>query len=118
MDIAFPFQIDDRGLIASTDYESHVRQLIEQVLLTVPGERVNRPQFGSGLMRFVFASPTSEVLTATQAMIQGELQRWLSHVIQVKTVLVQVQQDVLQVTVAYVLLQRKQHYTATFNYQI
>ena len=53
--VAFPFQLAPDGRTASVDYEEHVRDLIEQVLFTSPGERVNRPTFGSGLMQAVFA---------------------------------------------------------------
>src|SRR6266852_4362067 len=80
----FPFHVDQRGRSATTDADDHVRDLIEQVLFTTPGERVNRPDFGCGLLQLVFM-PNSDVLSAaTQFLVQGALQRWLSDVIQVE----------------------------------
>ncbi len=82
----FPFHVDQRGRSATTDADDHVRDLIEQVLFTTPGERVNRPDFGCGLLQLVFM-PNSDVLSAaTQFLVQGALQRWLSDVIQVEQV--------------------------------
>jgi phage baseplate assembly protein W len=82
----FPFHVDQRGRSATTDADDHVRDLIEQVLFTTPGERVNRPDFGCGLLQLVFM-PNGDVLSAaTQFLVQGALQRWLSDVIQVEQV--------------------------------
>ena len=73
--VAFPFRIDERGRTAQVDDARHVRELIEQVLFTSPGERVNRPTFGSGILQLVFA-PSSDALAATvQASVLAALQR-------------------------------------------
>jgi uncharacterized protein len=86
--VAFPYHFDARGRTALTDDETHVRDLIGQVLMTAPGERVNRPDFGSGAMQLVFA-PASDTLAATvQYLIQGGLQKWLADRIAVQTVTV------------------------------
>ncbi len=84
MQIAYPFHIDGRGRVADAGGDDHIRQLIEQVLFTAPGERVNRPDFGSGLMQLVFAPNSDELATATQLLIQGALQQWLGDLIQVE----------------------------------
>ena len=68
--------------------DDHIRDLIEQVLFTAPGERVNRPTFGSGLMQLVFAPNSDELATATQFLVQGALQQWLGDVVQVEAVAV------------------------------
>lgn len=87
-DYAFPFRIDAasrQGAHASA-YEAHVEQMIRQVLLTTPGERVNLPAFGCGLRRLVFA-PSSEALSTTaQVVVQQALQRWLADQIDIKRV--------------------------------
>jgi Bacteriophage baseplate protein W len=87
-DYAFPFRIDvasRQGAQAST-YEAHVEQMIRQVLLTTPGERVNLPSFGCGLRRLVFA-PSSEALSTTaQVVVQQALKRWLADQIDIKQV--------------------------------
>lgn len=83
MNIDYPFSIDSRGRSATTTYDEHVRDMIEQLLFTQPGERVNRPDFGSGLMHLVFG-PNSGAMAATlQFTMQAALQRWLGDVIDV-----------------------------------
>jgi phage baseplate assembly protein W len=75
--------------------------MIELVLFTSPGERVNRPDFGCGLKQLVFA-PASDVLaTATQQLVHGALLRWLSNVILVESVDVNIGDGALAVTVVY-----------------
>ena len=61
MNIDFPFQFDRRGRTATTSDAGHVRDMIEQLLFTNPGERVNRPDFGSGLQQLVFAPNSTEL---------------------------------------------------------
>ena len=55
MYVAFPFQVNDHARSAVVDEQEHLKQLIEQVLFTTPGERVNRPEFGTGLQSLLFA---------------------------------------------------------------
>ena len=71
MNIDFPLHFDDRGRTAATDDDEHVRDLIEQVLFTAPGERVNRPTFGSGLLQLVFAPNSDALAAATQVRGAG-----------------------------------------------
>jgi len=71
-DIDYPYHFDSRGRTATADYADHVRDLIEQVLFTSPGERVNRPNFGCGLRQLIFAPASDELATATQFLVQGE----------------------------------------------
>jgi phage baseplate assembly protein W len=73
------------------------------VLFTSPGERVNRPDFGSGLMQLVFAPNSPELATAVQFMVQGSLQQWLGGAIKVEAVDVAVEDSALRVTVQYVV---------------
>lgn len=83
MNIDFPFHFDNRGRSAETDDADHVRDMIEQLLFTSPGERVNRPDFGSGLLQLVFAPNSPELAAALQFTVQAALQRWLGDVIDV-----------------------------------
>ena len=103
MQIAFPFQLDARGRTAATGEEEHVRDLVEQVLFTAPGERVNRPGFGSGLLQQVFGPNGDVIATAVQLVVQGALQQWLGDRIQVESVDVASVDSTLSVTVAYSL---------------
>ncbi len=100
--IKFPYQFDGSGRTAQTDASSYIRDLIEQVLFTAPGERVMRPTFGSGVMRLVFGPASPEVAATTQFLIQGALQQWLSEVVAVDSVDVQAQESTLHITVQYV----------------
>src|SRR5437588_2972286 len=89
MDVDFPFNFDGRGRTAETAGDAHIRDLIEQVLFTAPGERVNRPTFGCGLAQLVFTPNSDELAAATQYLVHGALQQWLGDLIQVEDVLVE-----------------------------
>jgi len=114
MNIDYPFHFDGRGRTASTDDNDHIRDMIEEFLFTNPGERVNRPDFGSGLLQLVFG-PNSSVLAATvQLTVQAGLQRWLGDVISVQKVEVLAQDSTLNVLVQYVVNRTGQGLTQSF----
>lgn len=115
MQIDYPFHTDSRGRTAGTDPDPHIRDLIEQVLFTAPGERVNRPTFGTGLMQLVFAPNSAELATATQFLVQGALQQWLGELIQVEAVQVESQDSTLRVLVRYIVRRTQQRQTAQFT---
>jgi phage baseplate assembly protein W len=115
MQIDYPFHIDNRGRTASTDTDDHIRDLIEQVLFTSPGERVNRPDFGCGVMQLVFAPNSEELATATQFTIQGALQQWLGDVIQVEDVRVESDESTLRITIKYIIRRSQQQQIAQFT---
>jgi hypothetical protein len=104
----FPFRIDGRGRTAGTDDDTHVKQLIEQLLFTAPGERVNRPTFGTAIRQVVFSPLSDESAAALKLMLQGALQQWLGDVIQITGVMIQVVDSSLQVTVQYVIRRNRQ----------
>lgn len=112
--LAFPWQIDRRGRTAEVDDSRHVRDLIEQVLMTTPGERVNRPGFGSGLLRVPFAPLADELAATTQFLVQGSLQQWLGDRLEVNGVLVDVDDSTLTVTVQYTVRRTREPQVATF----
>ncbi len=114
MQVNFPYRFDARGRTAGADEADHIRDLIEQVLFTHPGERVMRPDFGSGLLQVVFA-PNSEVLAATtQVLVQSSLQRWLGEWILVQSVQVDAVDSTLRVTVQYVIRRTGTRVVGTF----
>jgi uncharacterized protein len=84
MNIDFPFHFDNRGRTATTNDDRHIRNMIEQLLFTNPGERVNRPDFGSGLMQLLFAPNSSEIAAALQFTLRGAIQRWLGDLIELR----------------------------------
>jgi uncharacterized protein len=118
MNIDFPFHFDGRGRTADTTYEDHIRDLIEQVLFTAPGERVNRPTFGGGLLQLVFAPNSTELAAATQFLVQGNLQQWLGDLIDVQAVNVEAIDSTLRVLVQYVIRRTQQPQTAQFTQQV
>jgi phage baseplate assembly protein W len=118
MQIDYPFHFDGRGRTAQADDDKHIRDLIEQVLFTSPGERVNRPDFGCGLMQLVFAPNSSELATATQYLVQGSLQRWLGELIQIQSVDVASNDSTVQVTVQYIVKSTQERQTAQFSREV
>ena len=116
MHIDFSFHFSALGRTAVTDDEDHIRDMIEQVLFTSPGERVNRPDFGSGLMQLVFAPNSDELAATTQALVQGALQQWLGDLILVESVEVESRDATLQVTVRYVILRSQERQVAEFTH--
>lgn len=101
--IDFPFQFDGRGRTAQSDENEYIRELIEQVLLTAPGERVMRPSFGSGVRQLLFGAASPEVATASQYLVQSSLQQWLADLITVEAVEVEAQDSALLISVQYVV---------------
>ena len=101
MNIDFPFHFDNRGRVAETGDDDHVRDMIEQLLFTSPGERVNRPDFGSGLLQLVFAPNSPELAAALQFTLQAALQRWLGDVIEVGALTVSSEDATLRVDLSY-----------------
>ena len=97
----FPYQFDGRGRTREADEAAWIRGLIEQVLFTAPGERVMRPDFGSGLRELVFAPNSPELAATTQFLVRGALQQWLADLITVEEVEVEAVESRLSVTVQY-----------------
>ncbi|NEQ21948.1 MAG: GPW/gp25 family protein [Microcoleus sp. SIO2G3] len=115
MQINYPFQIDGRGRVADAIEDAHIRQMIEQVLFTVPGERVNRPDFGSGIQQLIFAPNSEELAAATEFLVQGSLEQWLGDAIEVEAVAVQSEDASLQITSQYVVRRTQQRQIVEFS---
>jgi len=116
--IDFPFGPDRRGRTAATSDEDHIRDLIEQVLFTTPGERVNRPDFGCGLLQLVFAPNSIELAATTQYIVQGALQQWLGDLIQVNAVAVENRDAILHVQVNFTIRRTQQTHATQFQRQV
>ena len=101
--ILYPFAVDPGlgALAQETSYDQYVEQLIKQVLFTNPGERINRPDFGCGLRRLVFAPNNEALASLTKVMIVQSLQKWLDDMIEVQDVKVKSEQEVLEVKILY-----------------
>jgi phage baseplate assembly protein W len=114
VNIDFPFRFDGRGRTAATDDADHIRDMIEQVLFTAQGERVNRPDFGSGLLQMVFAPNSAELAAALQFTAQAALQRYLGDLIDLQQLEVTAQDATLTVVVNYVIRATQQQQTSAF----
>ncbi len=101
MNVDFPFHFDGRGHTASVDDDGHIRDMIEQFLFTNPGERVNRPDFGSGLLQMVHAPNSPELAAALQFTVQAGLQRWLGDLIEIQELHVSAYESTLTVKIQY-----------------
>jgi uncharacterized protein len=115
MNIDFPYHFDARGRTATTDDDDHIRDMIEQLLFTNPGERVNRPDFGSGLLQLVFAPNSPELAAALQFTMQAALQRYLGDLIDLQTLEVSAQDSTLSVVVKYLVRRTQESQTETFQ---
>jgi phage baseplate assembly protein W len=115
MNIDFPFRFDRLGRTATTGYDDHIRDMIEQLLFTNAGERVNRPDFGSGLLQLVFAPASPELAAALQFTVQAALQNWLGDVIDVAALEVTSVDSTLKVVVQYVMRRTGESRVETFE---
>jgi phage baseplate assembly protein W len=115
MNVNFPYQFDGRGRTLDPG-DDYLRQMVEQVLFTSPGERVNLPDFGSGLLQLPFTPNSIEIAAATQFSVQGALQKWLSGFIKVVSVVASAQEATLTVTVTYAPLSTGVTQVQTFVY--
>lgn len=115
MDIGFPYRFDGRGRTADPGLADHVRDMIEQLIFTSPGERVNRPDFGSGLLQLVFAPNSPELAATVQFTLQAALQRWLGDVIEVRALDVSSEDSTITVAITYLVRALAQEQSATFT---
>jgi len=115
MNIDFPLHFDSRGQTATADNPTHIREMIEQLIFTNPGERVNRPDFGSGLMQLLFAPNSPELAATVQFTVQAALQHWLGDVIDVQDVAVQAVDSSITINVTYLIKTTNQQQTVTLS---
>ncbi len=115
MHLAHPYHFDGRGRTADATQDAWVRGLIEQVLMTEPGERVNRPTFGSGLRQLPFEGLSDELAAATQFLVQAALQQWLGDLIAVDNVDVRITDATLRITVVFTITATGETRSETFE---
>lgn len=114
MNIDFPYHFDSRGRTATTDKNDHIRDMIEQFLFTNAGERVNRPNFGSGLMQLIFAPNSPELASTLQFTVQAGLQQWLGDIIEVQALEVVSEDAKLRVDISYMVRRTQEATTTSF----
>jgi uncharacterized protein len=103
VNIDFPIHFDSRGHTATTDDDDDIRDMIEQLLLTSAGERVNRPDFGSGLLDLVFAPNSPELAAALEFSMRAAIQQWLGDLIDVQSLEVESEDSTLRIELEYVV---------------
>ena len=113
--VAFPYRTDGRGRTHEAAREAWLHGLIEQLLFTLPGERVNRPDFGCGLMQLVFAPNSPELAITVQALVQASLQQWLGQLLRIDEVAASSEDATLTVAVRYTVLETQQAGEAQFT---
>jgi uncharacterized protein len=115
LQLDFPWHFDARGRTATVDDDEHLRDMIEQLLFTSPGERVNRPDFGSGVLELVFAPNSPELAAALQFTMRAALQRWLGDVLEVQDLEVTSDDASLRIDVAYLVRGTAELRAASFS---
>ncbi len=113
--VEFPFRVGWDGRAARATHEDHVRHLVEQVLFTAPGERVNRPSLGSGLHQLVFSPNSALLAETTRVTAEAALQQWLGHLIEVTALQVTAEDNVLRIDISYLLRRTRERTTAHFE---
>ncbi len=115
MNIDYPFHFNNRGRTATTDEADHICDMIRQFLFTKPGERVNRPEFGSGLQQTLFEPNSSELASALQFTVQAGLQRWLGDLIEVQDMTITSEDSTLRVFIQYMIRRTGEVQTGVFE---
>ena len=115
MNIDYPFHFDGRGRTAATTDDDHIRDMLEQLIFTSPGERVNRPDFGSGIMQLIFAPNSPELAATLQFTLQAAIQRWLGDVLELQSLEVTSVDSTLTIDVQYVVRRTNQQQSASFT---
>jgi hypothetical protein len=115
MNIDYPFHFDSRGRTATTGDDEHICDMLEELIFTRPGERVNRPDFGSGVLQLVFAPSNPELATALQFTIRAAIQKWLGDLVELVDLAVNSHGSTLTIDVKYVVRRTSQARTARFE---
>jgi uncharacterized protein len=115
MNIDFPFHFDKRGHTAADDDDKHIRDMLEQLLFTNPGERVNRPDFGTGLAQLIFGPNSPELASAAKFTLQADIQRWLGDLIEVQALDVTSEDSSLRIRIQYMVRRSNEAQIAQFT---
>lgn len=113
--VLFPMRVTPTGNIDKTDYDTYIKGLIEQFLFTIPGERVNRPEFGAGVQRLVFKGANSGMLAALKFSVQAFLQTTLSDYIKIIDVSTSFNESYLYLTIRYFVYESQSDKQVTFH---
>ncbi len=115
MNKSFPFQFDIYGHIASCDEDKHIRDMLEQILFTMPGERINRPDFGCGISLMVFGSTTPEFINVKKTQIHSQIQQLLGHLIKVNNLEISVEESLVNILINYTVFKNQEQSSVEFS---
>jgi hypothetical protein len=115
VDLSFPLRLDGRGKVATATYERHIYEMIEQILFTLPGERVNRPTFGSKVPFYVFQPIRPDVFVEVRSAVELALQTWMSGVITVRSVEIAQSDSTLELLLTYTITALNQTVKESFR---
>ncbi len=113
--VDFPLSFDGRGRTSIIGNDVHIREMIEELLFTSSGERVNRPSFGSGIMQMIFAPNSPEMASALQFSIQASINQWLGDLIEVQKIEVDSEDSILRILVQYIIRSSGERRTDSFE---
>jgi phage baseplate assembly protein W len=103
LNLSYPFHFDSRGRTATTPTDDHIRAMLEQLLFTNSGERVNHPDFGSGIQQLIFGPNSPELAVALQYTLKAAVQRWLGDVIELQSLEVVSEDSTLSIFIQYLV---------------
>jgi phage baseplate assembly protein W len=115
INIDYPFHFDNRGRTANVGTNDHIREMLEQLLFTNPGERVNRPDFGSGLQQLIFAPNSLELVAALQFTLKAAVQRWLGDLIELQALEVNSEDSTLNIFISYIVSRTSERQVVQFT---
>jgi phage baseplate assembly protein W len=118
MRLDHPYHVDGRERTASTTEADHIRDMIELILFTAPGERVMRPDFGAGVLQLVFAPLGPETAAAAQFIIEGALQQYLGGRIALRSVTAEADDAALRIRISYRILRTGEEVTQDFTREV
>lgn len=114
--LQFPFRIDDRGFPATSGRAALIGEQLEQLLFTIPGERVNRsPEFGCGIQRLLFAGASKESAAAAEYVVSTAIRRHLGELIQLDAARVTVDETAMYIDILYTVLDSGEELAASFE---
>lgn len=93
--LAFPFGTAASGRAATVEDggDAHVRQMLELLVLTMPGERVMRPTFGSPVAQMLFAPADAAIAHALEAALHAAIEQGLSDLLELRDLKVAFDED-------------------------
>ncbi len=115
MNINYPWTFDGRGQTASANEADHIRQMLEQLIFTSPGERVNRPTFGSGVLQLIFAPNSPELAATVQFTMEAAIQQWLADLIELESLEVVSSDSTLSVALSYSIRRTNERQTLSLS---